>query len=230
VFVSEGLRAWGYLRPVSPQELDGRDRKDEAQIQNRERGSQMGYEFLKRVEGAPMMLFSKFYQVYAKDVKPRLRQTTQESFGLDGIYFPELILGSHSCGRFDLGLAWRETPRGSIQLRAGDGELPALEAEGVRRTTQRSPEQAPPAPPQLVLLARAVPTQRLRPPRAAVRPQGVRTYVCTRELTHLEAHLFLSLANRIRIGERCGHMPTEAQQQPGQSCDFVAQQFLSKMR
>lgn len=37
------------------------------------------YEFLKRMEGAPTMLFSEFYQVYAEDVKPRLRQTTWES-------------------------------------------------------------------------------------------------------------------------------------------------------
>lgn len=37
------------------------------------------YEFLKRMEGAPTMLFSEFYHVYAEDVKPRLRQTTWES-------------------------------------------------------------------------------------------------------------------------------------------------------
>lgn len=37
------------------------------------------YEFLKRMEGAPTMLFSEFYQVYAEDVKPRLRRTTWES-------------------------------------------------------------------------------------------------------------------------------------------------------
>ena len=32
------------------------------------------------------------------------------------------------------------------------------------------------------------------------------TYVCTRELTHLESHPFLSLANRVSIGERYGYM------------------------
>ena len=37
------------------------------------------YEFLKRMEGAPTMLFSGFYQVYAEDVKPRLRRNTWES-------------------------------------------------------------------------------------------------------------------------------------------------------
>ena len=37
------------------------------------------YEFLKRMEGAPTMLFSEFYQVYAADVKPRLRRNTWES-------------------------------------------------------------------------------------------------------------------------------------------------------
>ena len=31
-------------------------------------------------------------------------------------------------------------------------------------------------------------------------------YVCTRELTHLESHPFLSLANRAGIGERYGYM------------------------
>lgn len=31
-------------------------------------------------------------------------------------------------------------------------------------------------------------------------------YVCTRELTHLESHPFLSLANRVSIGERYGYM------------------------
>lgn len=37
------------------------------------------YEFLKRMESAPTMLFSEFYHVYAEGVKPRLRQTTWES-------------------------------------------------------------------------------------------------------------------------------------------------------
>ena len=32
------------------------------------------------------------------------------------------------------------------------------------------------------------------------------TYVCTRELTHLESHPCLSLANRVSIGERYGYM------------------------
>lgn len=37
------------------------------------------YEFLKRMEGAPTMLFSEFYEVYAEDTKMRLRQTTRET-------------------------------------------------------------------------------------------------------------------------------------------------------
>lgn len=37
------------------------------------------YEFLKRMGGAPTMLFSEFYQVYADGVKPRLRRNTWES-------------------------------------------------------------------------------------------------------------------------------------------------------
>ena len=39
-----------------------------------------------------------------------------------------------------------------------------------------------------------------------VRYQASGTYVCTRELTHLESHPFLSLANRVSIGERYGYM------------------------
>lgn len=37
------------------------------------------FEFLKRTEGAPTMLFSEFYKVYARDTKMRLRQTTRET-------------------------------------------------------------------------------------------------------------------------------------------------------
>lgn len=37
------------------------------------------FEFLKRMEGAPTMLFSEFYEVYAEDTKMRLRQTTRET-------------------------------------------------------------------------------------------------------------------------------------------------------
>ena len=37
------------------------------------------YEFLKRMEGAPTMLFSEFYEVYAEDTKMRLRRTTRET-------------------------------------------------------------------------------------------------------------------------------------------------------
>ncbi len=37
------------------------------------------FEFLKRMEGAPTMLFSKFYEVYAENTKMRLRQTTRET-------------------------------------------------------------------------------------------------------------------------------------------------------
>lgn len=37
------------------------------------------FEFLKRMEGAPTMLFSEFYEVYADDTKMRLRQTTRET-------------------------------------------------------------------------------------------------------------------------------------------------------
>lgn len=37
------------------------------------------FEFLKRMEGAPTMLFSEFYEVYAEDTKMRLRQTTREA-------------------------------------------------------------------------------------------------------------------------------------------------------
>lgn len=37
------------------------------------------YEFLKRMEGAPTMLFSEFYAVYAEGTKMRLRRTTRET-------------------------------------------------------------------------------------------------------------------------------------------------------
>lgn len=37
------------------------------------------YEFLKRMEGAPTMLFSEFYEVYVEDTKMRLRQTMRET-------------------------------------------------------------------------------------------------------------------------------------------------------
>lgn len=37
------------------------------------------YEFLKCMEGAPTMLFSEFYEVYAEDTKMRLRQTMRET-------------------------------------------------------------------------------------------------------------------------------------------------------
>lgn len=37
------------------------------------------YEFLKRMEGAPTMLFSEFYEVYAEDTKMRIRQTMRET-------------------------------------------------------------------------------------------------------------------------------------------------------
>lgn len=40
---------------------------------------QWEYEFLKRMEGAPTMVFSEFYDVYAQDAKMRLRQTTRET-------------------------------------------------------------------------------------------------------------------------------------------------------
>lgn len=40
---------------------------------------QWEYEFLKRMEGAPTMLFSEFYEVYAEDTKMRLRRTTRET-------------------------------------------------------------------------------------------------------------------------------------------------------
>ena len=40
---------------------------------------QWEYEFLKRMEGAPTMRFSEFYEVYAEDTKMRLRQTTRET-------------------------------------------------------------------------------------------------------------------------------------------------------
>lgn len=37
------------------------------------------FEFLKRMEGAPTMLFSDFYEVFAEDTKMHLRQTTRET-------------------------------------------------------------------------------------------------------------------------------------------------------
>lgn len=40
---------------------------------------QWEYEFMKRMEGAPTMLFSEFYEVYAEDTKMRLRRTTRET-------------------------------------------------------------------------------------------------------------------------------------------------------
>lgn len=37
------------------------------------------YEFLRRIEGAPTMLFSEFYEIYAEDTKPRLRLNTWQT-------------------------------------------------------------------------------------------------------------------------------------------------------
>lgn len=37
------------------------------------------YELLKRMEGAPTMLFSEFYEVYAENTKMRLCRTTRET-------------------------------------------------------------------------------------------------------------------------------------------------------
>lgn len=83
------------------------------------------------------------------------------------------LLGGHRRAALLHGLPRRPAPRGAPQPRAGDGELPALQAQGVRRALQRGVEQAPPALPRLVLLTRAVPAQRPRPARAPVRPRGV---------------------------------------------------------
>lgn len=56
-----------------------RKKKTKRSFKTEKEARKWEYEFLKRMEGAPTMLFSEFYRVYAEDVKPRLRRNTWES-------------------------------------------------------------------------------------------------------------------------------------------------------
>lgn len=54
-------------------------RKTKRGFKTEKEAHQWEYEFLKRMEGAPTMLFSDFYGVYAEDTRMRLRRTTRET-------------------------------------------------------------------------------------------------------------------------------------------------------
>lgn len=54
-------------------------RKTKCGFKTEKEAHQWEYEFLKRMEGAPTMLFSDFYGVYAEDTRMRLRRTTRET-------------------------------------------------------------------------------------------------------------------------------------------------------
>ena len=121
----------------------------------------------------------------------RLLPARGESFEMDGTYFPESMPGNHSRGWFGLGRPAHRTGHdasraglgGSVCVLCGVSETGDCFCwrEQFRRSARGRRE---------LLFAH----------------EASGTYVCTRELTHLESHPFLSLANRVSIGERYGYM------------------------
>ena len=59
--------------------MGGSKKKTKRGFKTEKEARKWEFEFLKRMKGAPTMLFSEFYEIYAEDTKMRLRQTTRET-------------------------------------------------------------------------------------------------------------------------------------------------------